>query len=186
MSDIKSTLSKGKDRMQASIEHLQAELAKVRAGKASPAILEGLRVDYYGTPTPVNQVATVSVADARTLTVQPYERNMIGPIERSIKDSNLGLSPQNDGILIRLVLPVLTEERRKQLFKQAKEAGEEAKVAIRNIRREVNDQLKKLQKDGEPEDAVKAAEAETQKTTDSFIAKVDTLLDAKEKDIMTV
>jgi ribosome recycling factor len=172
--------------MKRAVEHLESELTKVRAGKASPAVLENIKIDYYGTPTAVPQVATVNILDARTLSVQPYENKHIPAIEKAIKEANIGVNPQNDGIQIRLVLPTMTEERRKALVKSAKELGEEAKVAVRNLRRDHNEQLKKLKADGESEDAIKAAETTTQKITDENVTKIDALLSAKEQEIMAV
>lgn len=172
--------------MDHSIEHLQHELLKVRTGKASPAMLQGVMVSYYGTPTPLAQVANVGVADARTITIQPWEKSMIGPIERGIMEANLGFNPQNDGELIRIGIPMLTEERRKDLVKMAKALGEDAKVAIRNIRRDGMEAVKKAVKDGYPEDAGKRKETEIQGLTDKHIAKVDELIASKEKDILTV
>ncbi len=187
MEQLKKITATSREGMQKSLEHLETELQKIRAGKANPAILDGVRVDYYGTPTPLRQVATVLAADAKTLTIQPYERNLIPAIEKAIKEENLGLNPQNDGILIRITLPTLTEDRRKQLVKQAKEMGEEAKVAIRNVRRDQNEALKKLGKgDGIPEDAIKATEAEVQKITDGYVKQVDDVLKNKEAEIMKV
>jgi ribosome recycling factor len=143
-----------------------------------------VKIDYYGTPTPISQAATISVVDARTLSIQPYEKKHIGPIEKAIMDANLGVNPQNDGIVIRVVLPMLTEERRKQLVKQAKEIAEEARVAVRNLRREHNEQIKKLSKSGVSEDEIKTAENDIQKVTDRYIAEIDKLFAAKEADIM--
>lgn len=184
--NIKLILDETKDLMDKSIHHLEAELTKVRAGKASPLMLEGLKVDYYGSPTPINQVANVSVPEARTLVIQPYEKNMLGPIEKAIKEANLGVNPQNDGTLIRLAIPPLSEERRKQLVKQSKDEGEKAKVAIRNVRRDHNETIKGLKKDGVSEDEIKNGETEIQKLTDSYVAKVDEVIRRKEGEIMTV
>ncbi len=179
------TLVKAADAaMKKSVEHFEHELTKVRAGKASPVIFDNVKIDYYGTPTPIGQAATISVVDARTLTIQPFEKKHIAPIEKAIMEANLGVNPQNDGIVIRVVLPMLTEERRKQLVKQAKEIAEEARVAIRNLRREHNEQLKKLSKSGVSEDEIKAAENEVQKSTDKYIAEVEKIFAAKEADIM--
>lgn len=172
--------------MRKAISHLEAELVKVRAGKANPNLVEGIVIDYYGTPTPINQAANVSVADARTLTIQPWERNMLQPIERAIINANIGVTPQNDGLLIRLFMPPLTEERRRELVKKAHGEGEQSKVAIRSIRRDSMEQIKKLQKNGMSEDACKDAEDEVQQLTDRYIALVDKHLAAKEKEIMTV
>lgn len=172
--------------MDKAINHLEAELIKVRAGKANPNLVDGLVVDYYGTPTPISQVGNVTVADARTLSIQPWERNMLQPIERAIINANIGVTPQNDGVIIRLFMPPLTEERRKELVKRAQSEGEHSKVAIRNIRRDAIEKVKKLQKNGLSEDASKDAEKDIQDMTDKFIALVDKHLAAKEKEIMTV
>lgn len=172
--------------MDKCIEHFGQELAKIRAGKASPMMIDSLQVDYYGSMMPLNQVANVSAPDARTLTIQPFEQKMIPPIERVIIDSNLGYNPQNDGVLIRINLPVMTEERRKQLVKQVKDETEQARVALRNIRRDSNEQFKKLNKAGLSDDEAKAGEAEIQKLTDKFNAQIDTLTAQKEQEVMTV
>jgi ribosome recycling factor len=172
--------------MGKAIDHLETELLKIRAGKASPQMLDGIVVDYYGSLTPLSQVANVSAIDARTLTIQPWEKNMLQPIERAIINSNLGINPQNDGVLIRMFLPPLTEERRKELVKRANGEGEHSKVAIRNIRRDAIEQIKKLQKDGLSEDAAKDAEKDVQESTDKHIALVDKHLGTKEKEIMSV
>jgi ribosome recycling factor len=172
--------------MEKAISHLESELVRVRAGKANPNLVDGLTVDYYGAPTLLNQVANVSVADARTLTIQPWEKNMLQPIERAIIAANLGVTPQNDGAIIRLFMPPLTEERRKELVKKAHSEGEIGKVAIRSIRRDAMEQVKKLQKNGLSEDICKDAEKEIQELTDRYSALVDKHLAAKEKEIMTV
>lgn len=179
-------LAETEDLMQKAISHLEAELVKIRAGKANPAMLDGIFVDYYGNPTSVNQVANVSTMDARTISVQPWEKNMLQPIERAIIAANLGINPQNDGNVIRLFLPPLTEERRKELVKRSNGEGEHAKVAIRNIRREAIEQVKKLQKDGLSEDASKDAEDDAQELTNKYIALIEKHLGAKEKEIMVV
>lgn len=179
-------LDEAKDMMEKAIKHFGSELTKIRAGKASPAMLEGITIDYYGVTTPLNQAATVSTPDARTLMIRPFERKIIGDIERAIINSELGLNPQNDGEQIRLNLPPLTEERRRDLVKQAKGESEGGKVRVRNIRKEINEGLRKLQKDGASEDDIKRAEEKVQQLTDSYITKVDQLLEAKEKEIMTV
>lgn len=184
--DLRKIESNTTDLMQKAIVHLESELAKVRAGKATPGIIDGLVVDYYGNPTPINQVGNITVADARTLVIQPWEKNMLQPIERSIIASNIGLNPQNDGLVIRLFLPPLTEERRRELVKKSQGEGEHSKVAIRNIRRDSMEQIKKLQKNGLSEDICKDAEKTVQETTDRFIELVDKYLAAKEKEIMTV
>src|SRR5579872_1682443 len=184
--DVTLILDDAQDSMQKAINHLETELIKIRAGKASPQMLEGLTVDYYGSPTPLNQVGNVSVMDARTLTIQPWEKNMLQPIERSIIAANLGVTPQNDGNIIRLFMPPLTEERRKEFVKRANGEGEQSKVAIRSIRRDSIEQIKKLQKDGLSEDAAKDAEKSMQELTDKFISLVEKHLASKEKEIMAV
>lgn len=172
--------------MKKAINHLETELAKIRAGKANPQILDGIFVDYYGASTALNQVANVTVPDARTLSIQPWEKNMLGPIEKAIIASNIGLNPQNDGNYIRLFLPPLTEERRKELVKRVNNEGEQAKVSVRSIRRESIEQIKKEQKDGLSEDVAKDGEARVQGVTDKFIALVDQHCKDKEKEIMTI
>lgn len=186
MDEIKKIMDLLAEQMNKTISHLENELLKVRAGKASPSMLDGLFVDYYGTPTPLNQVAAVNTPDARTLVVQPWEKAMIKPIEKSIIDANLGFAPQNDGQMIRINIPPQSEDRRKDLVKKAKAEGEHAKVGIRTLRKDANDSIKKAQKAGLPEDICKDAEDKVQKLTDSFIAKVDKHLEVKEKEIMTV
>lgn len=172
--------------MDKAISHLEVELIKVRAGKANPNIVDGIVVDYYGTPTPISQVGNITVADARTLNIQPWEKNMLQPIERAIINANIGINPQNDGNIIRLFMPPLTEERRRELVKRAQGEGEHSKVAIRNIRRDAMEQVKKLQKNGLSEDVAKDAEKNIQEMTDKYITLVDKHLAAKEKEIMTV
>jgi ribosome recycling factor len=172
--------------MNKALNHLEAELVKIRAGKANPTMLDGIMADYYGNPTAINQVANISVLDARTISVQPWEKNMLQVIERAITMANIGINPQNDGTVIRLFLPPLTEERRKELVKRCNGEGEQAKVAIRNIRRENIEAIKKLQKEGLSEDICKDAEKGVQDTTDKFIALVEKHLAAKEKEIMAV
>ena len=184
--DVVLTLELAEDSMKKAINHLEAELTKIRAGKANPQMLDGIVVDYYGSPTPINQVGNISVMDARTLTIQPWEKNMLQPIERAIIASNIGINPQNDGNQIRLFLPPLTEERRRDLVKRSHGEGEHAKVAIRNIRRDAIESIKKAQKNGLSEDAAKDAEADAQEMTDKYIALVDRHLASKEKDIMAV
>lgn len=184
--DLNLILEDATDSMQKAISHLEAELTKIRAGKANPVILDGITVDYYGAPTALNQVANVSVADARTLTIQPWEKNMLQPIERAIIAANIGLNPQSDGIIIRLFLPPLTEERRKELVKKVNGEGEHAKVAVRNIRRDAIEAIKKLQKDGLSEDSAKDSEADVQELTDRYIATVDKHCAQKDKEIMAI
>ncbi len=183
---VKKQLEEAKENMSKAVDHVEQELTKIRAGKASPQMLDGIHVDYYGSPTPLSQVANVNTPDARTIVVQPWEKSLIPAIEKAITDANLGINPQNDGIVIRLSVPPLTEERRKDLVKKVKAEGEAGKVAIRNIRKDVNEKIKKLQKEGVSEDEAKTGESEVQKLTDSFILKVDKHIELKEKDIMTV
>ena len=184
--EVLLTLEMAEDSMQKAISHLEVELTKIRAGKANPQMLDGIVVDYYGTPTPINQVGNISIMDARTISIQPWEKNMLQPIERAIIASNIGINPQNDGNIIRLFLPPLTEERRRDLVKRAQGEGEHSKVAIRNIRRDAIENIKKAQKNGLSEDAAKDAETNIQVVTDRYIALVEKHLGSKEKDIMSV
>jgi ribosome recycling factor len=172
--------------MHKALNHLEAELVKIRAGKANPSILDGIMADYYGNPTAINQIANISVLDARTISVQPWEKNMLQAIERAITMANIGINPQNDGNIIRLFLPPLTEERRKELVKRCNAEGEHAKVAVRNIRRDGIEAIKKLQKEGLSEDISKDAEKDAQETTDKYISLIEKHLAAKEKEIMAV
>ncbi len=184
--EISTIVDSAEDLMKKAIVHLESELQKIRAGKANPQMLDSLMVDYYGSPVAINQVANVSVLDARTLSIQPWEKNMLQPIERSIMMANLGITPQNDGVIIRLFLPPLTEDRRKDLVKRCQAEGEQSKVAIRSIRRDAIESIKKLQKNGLSEDASKDAETEAQNLTDRFIVIIDKTLAGKEKEIMAV
>jgi len=186
LEELELIMEDAESSMQKAIAYLEAELIKIRAGKATPSMLDGISVDYYGSPTPVNQVANISVLDARTISIQPWEKNMLAPIERAILQANIGITPQNDGVQIRLFLPPLTEERRRELFKKASAEGEHSKVAIRNIRRDSIEHIKKLQKDGLSEDAAKDAEKDIQTMTDKYISLVDKHLVAKEKEMMAV
>jgi ribosome recycling factor len=186
MADISAILTETRDHMQKAIAHLEAELVKIRAGRANPQMLDGLVVDYYGSPTPINQVGNITVMDARTIVIQPWEKNMLQPIERSIIAANIGITPQNDGVQIRLFLPPLTEERRKELVKKVNSEGEHSKVAIRSIRRDSIEKIKKLQKDGLSEDAAKDAEDDVQDITNKHIVQIDKHLEAKDKEIMSV
>lgn len=179
-------LDAAEEKMQKAVDHLAEALLGIRAGKASPNILKGVMVDYYGTQTPVSQVASVTVPDAKTVLIQPWERNMIPVIEKAILVANIGLTPSNNGEHIRLSIPALTEERRKELVKQVKGEGETAKVSLRNARREAVDAFKAAQKNGMPEDMAKDGEADAQKLTDRFGKMVDDALAEKEKEIMTV
>lgn len=187
MSDeVKMALEEASEAMSKAIEHLDFELAKIRAGKATPSMLDSVKVDYYGTPTPMKNIANVSTPDARTITVQAWEKNMLGAISQAIMEANLGLNPQNNGEVVIINVPMLTEERRKDLMKRAHAEGEHARVGIRNSRKEAIDFIKTAQKDGLPEDEAKAGEAKVQELTDKFNRKVDEVLSAKDKDIMTV
>ena len=182
----KEILSGAKDKMSAAVNHLDEELKTYRAGKANPLVFNNVMVDYYGSPTPIPQVASVTTPDAKTLMLQPWEKKMIPAIEKAIIDANLGFTPSNNGESIRCTVPALTEERRKELLKKAKAAGETAKVSVRNARRDAIELLKKANKDGMPEDLQKEYEQLVQKETDAFTKKVDELVAAKEKEMMTV
>ncbi|WDF55153.1 ribosome recycling factor [Mucilaginibacter sp. KACC 22063] len=183
---IKKQLNDAKALMDKAIDHTDNELSKIRAGKASPSMLDGISVDYYGTPTPLSQVGNVNTPDARTIIVQPWEKSLLTAIEKAIKEADLGINPQNDGVVIRLNVPPLTEERRRDLVKKVKAEAENGKVAVRNIRKDTNAKIQKLKSEGVSEDEIKTGEGEVQKLTDSYIVKVDKLTEAKEKDIMTV
>jgi ribosome recycling factor len=183
----KSVIANTKDRMAKAIQAYSRELASVRAGRASASLLDRITVDYYGAPTPVNQLAGISVPEARLLVIQPYDRSVLGDIEKAILKSDLGLNPSNDGTIIRIMIPQLTEERRKDLVKVVKKESEEAKIAIRNIRRDANDDLKKLEKSGDiTEDAQRGYSDDIQKLTDDHIAKIDQITKDKEKEILEV
>jgi ribosome recycling factor len=184
--EVQFYIDEAQEGMDKAIHHLQVELAKIRAGKASTAMLDGIKAEYYGALTPLSQIASVNTPDARTLVIQPWEKSALSAIEKAIINSNLGLNPSNDGTMIRINVPPLTEERRRELVKRTKGEGETAKVSVRNIRRDANEAIKKLQKDGVPEDMVKDGEAKVQQITDKYIAKVDEVLAVKEKEIMTV
>ena len=184
--DISQIVATADDHMKKAITHLETELIKIRAGKATPQILDGIVVDYYGSPTAINQVGNINVMDARTLSIQPWEKNMLQPIERAIIAANIGINPQNDGSQIRLFLPPLTEERRRELVKKCQVEGEHSRVAIRNIRRDAIEHIKRLQKNGLSEDIAKDAETNVQNITDRFITTVDKHLTSKEKEIMSV
>lgn len=183
---INLQLEDAKEQMQKAIGRTEGELTKVRAGKALPSMLDGIFIDYYGTATPLAQVGTINTPDARTIVVQPWEKNLLATIEKAIIDSNIGLNPQNDGNVIRLNIPPLTEERRKDLVKKVREESEKGRVAIRNIRKDANESIKKLKNDGVSEDEIKVGEAEVQKLTDAHITLVDQVTEVKEKDIMTI
>jgi ribosome recycling factor len=184
--EISKCLQTSKDGMGVVLTFFDKELQKIRAGKASPQMLEGLKVDYYGNPTPLEQIGNISTPDARQIVIQPWERNMLPVIEKTILAANLGFTPQNNGEFIRIVVPTPTEERRKELVKKAKQETEQAKVNIRNLRRTANEIGKKLKDSGISEDEVKKLESDVQKATDEFIGKIDKMMDTKEKEVMTI
>ena len=186
MEEIDFILDSTKESMNGSIAHLEKEFLNIRAGKASPAMLGGVMVDYYGSQTPLSQVANINTPDARTITVQPWEKSMLQPIEKAIMVANIGFNPMNNGDNIIISVPPLTEERRRDLVKQAKSEAEDAKISIRNARKDANTDIKKLEKDGMSEDVCKSAEDEVQEITNSYIKKVDELLSHKEAEIMKV
>lgn len=186
MADIKEFEKKAEGKMQGAVEFLEESLAHIRAGKANPRILDGIKLDYYGTLSPLSGVASINTPDAKTIVIQPWEKKMLSEIERAIINSDLGLNPNNDGEVIRLSIPPLTEERRKDLVKQSKQEAEDAKISVRNARRDAIEAIKKSVKDGTPEDVAKDGEASVQKLHDKYIKQVDDLFAAKEKEIMTV
>ena len=184
---MKEKKKKAEERMNRRVDHMRKEFAEIRAGRANPAVLDKVKVDYYGSPTPVNQLAAVSVTEARTLTIQPWDTSLLRNIEKAIQKSDIGINPNNDGSVIRLVFPILTEERRKELSKDVKKKGEAAKVAIRNIRRDGADMLKKMEKASEiTEDDLEDGNKKLQKLTDKNIERVDKAVEVKTKEIMTV
>lgn len=184
--DVQLVIDTAEEAMSKSLSYLEDELLKIRAGKASTTMLDGVMVEYYGTMTPLTQVANLNTPDAKTIRVQPWEKNMLDPIEKAITYANLGLNPQNNGEIIMIAVPPLTEERRRDLVKRTKAEAEDARVSIRNARKDANDEIKKLQKEGLSEDQAKDAEEEIQKLTDTYNKKIDTELERKEKDIMTI
>ena len=184
--DTKTIMNEATDRMKRTVGHLDDELLNIRAGKASTNVLNSVFVDYYGSQTPVSGVASVNVPDARTILIQPWDKNMIRPIEKAIIDSNIGLTPSNNGETIRLTIPPLTEERRKELVKQVKGVGENARISLRNARRDAVESFKKAQKEGMPEDESKDGETRAQKLLEKYSKQLDALMEAKEKEIMTV
>lgn len=186
MEEIDFILDSTKESMEGSLSHLEKEFLNIRAGKASPAMLGGVKVDYYGAATPLSQVANVNTPDARTITITPWEKSMLQPIEKAIMIANLGFNPMNNGENIIINVPALTEERRRDLVKQAKSEAEDAKVGVRNARKDANNDIKKLEKDGMSEDICKSAEEDVQKLTDSYIKKIDELFVHKEAEIMKV
>jgi len=186
MSIIKNFEQQAEEKMLHSVRYLEEVLSRIRAGKANVHILDGIKVEYYGSPTPLSNVATISTPDAKTITVLPWDKNMMKPVEKAILNSDVGITPENNGEIIRLGIPPLTEERRKQLVKQSKTEAENAKVGVRNARRDANEGIKKAVKDGAPEDEGDESEATIQKLHDKYIKKIDEVLAAKEKEIMTV
>jgi len=184
--EVQMVYEMAKENMEKAIEHLDNELMRIRAGKANVHILDGVMVDYYGTPTPLNQVSNISTPDAKTIMIQPWEKSMIETIEKALMVSNVGITPGNNGEVIRLIIPQLTEERRIDLVKQVKNEGENARVSVRNARREANDEYKSMQKDGLSEDETKTAEDNIQKLTDEFTDQVEKIVEAKDQDIMTI
>ena len=184
--EVQMYLEETEDKMQSSISHLEMQLAKIRAGKANPSMLDSITVDYYGTETPLAQVANVNTPDPKTILIQPWEKNLLGVIDKAILAANIGLTPMNNGEVIHISIPPLTEERRIQLVKQAKIEGEDTKVGIRNTRKWANDEFKQLQKEGLSEDNQKDAELEGQRLTDDYSKKVEELIELKEKDILTI
>jgi len=179
-------LEEAKESMQNAMVHLERELQKIRAGKANPQMLEGVKIDYYGVITPIEQTANISTPDARQIIVQPWDKSVLGLIDKAIQAANLGFNPKNEGEILRIQVPPLTEERRRDLFKRAKTEAENARITIRTIRRNANETAKKLKKDGVPEDEIDKLEESIQKLTDDYITLIDKILDTKEKDIMTV
>ena len=184
--EIELIIEETEDRMNKALEHLEHELARLRAGRSNPALLDGVSVDYYGVNSPLNQVSNINTPDAKTIMIQPWEKNMLGTIEKAIMAANIGLTPVNNGEVIRINIPPLTEERRHQLVKQVRNEGETAKISIRNARKWANDELKRLLKEGLPEDLEKNAADKVQEITNSFNSKVDKVMAVKEKDVMTV
>lgn len=184
--EIQIIMEETQEKMGNTLSHLESELSKLRAGKATPALLDGITVDYYGVNTPLTQVSNVNTPDAKSIVVQPWEKNMLDPIEKAILAANIGLTPMNNGEVIRINVPPLTEERRIQLVKMVRSEGENAKISIRNSRKWANDELKKLLKEGLSEDLEKDAEGTVQEHTDKYASKVDEIIETKEKDIMTV
>lgn len=186
MSSVNAIIDQLKDNLEKNLDHTKIEFKRIRAGKASPDMLDGVFVEYYGASTPISQVANVNTPDARSINIQPWDKSLINAIEKAIINSNLGFAPQNDGEYIRINLPPITEERRKELVKRAKAESESSKVGIRNLRKEANEKIRKLKADGVSEDEMAAGEDRVQKLIDSFIAKTEELLVDKEKEIMTV
>ena len=184
--EIDLIIEETRDRMEKALDHLEHELARLRAGRATPALLDGITVDYYGVNSPLSQVSNINTPDPKTILIQPWEKNMLGTIEKAIMAANIGLTPVNNGEVIRINIPPLTEERRHQLVKQVRTEGETAKISLRNARKWANDELKSLLKSGLPEDLEKIAVEDVQEMTNTFSAKVDKVMATKEKDVMTV
>ncbi|CAM4286439.1 ribosome recycling factor [Cytophagaceae bacterium 50C-KIRBA] len=186
MEELEFYIEAGQETMEGAIKHLNIELSKIRAGKASTSMLDGLMIEYYGVPTPITGASSITTPDARTIAIKPFEKNIFSEIEKAIRNSNLGLNPMNDGELIRLSIPPLTEERRRDLVKRVKQEIETAKINIRNARQDANNSIKKLKGEGVAEDDIKASEDRIQKLTDAFVSKIDQIFLDKEKDIMSV
>jgi ribosome recycling factor len=184
--DVELILEETKDRMEKALDHLEHELARLRAGRSNPALLDGVTVDYYGVISPLSQVSNINTPDAKTILIQPWEKNMLGTIEKAIMAANIGLTPVNNGEVIRIGIPPLTEERRHQIVKQVRNEGETAKISVRNARKWANDELKQLLKDGLPEDMEKEAADKVQEMTHVYNGKIDKVVSLKEKDVMTV
>lgn len=184
--EIELIIEEAKDRMVKAVEHLEHELARLRAGRANPALLDGITVDYYGVNSPLSQVSNINTPDPKTILIQPWEKNMLGTIEKAIMAANIGLTPMNNGEVIRISIPPLTEERRHQLVKQVRNEGETAKISLRNARKWANDELKRLLKEGLPEDMEKVSSENIQELTHDYSVKVDKVMAVKEKEVMTV
>lgn len=184
--EIELILEDAKEQMFKALEHMETELTKIRTGKATPSMLDPVFIDYYGINTPLNQAATISIPDARTIMVKPWEKGILGDIEKAIHAANIGLNPMNDGETIRINIPPLTEERRHSLVKQAKQVGEQTKISVRNVRRDSNEEVKKLEKEGLSEDQAKSATDKVQELTDEYTTKIENHLKRKEEDIMKV
>ena len=184
---MKTVIKNTEDKMKKSVSHLETEFSEIRAGRANPAVLDKVRIDYYGSPTPVNQIASISVTEARTLTIQPWDKTLLRAIEKAIQTSDIGINPQNDGKIIRMIFPPLTEERRKEIVKDIAKMGEDTKIAVRSIRREAMEKLKAMKKKGEiTEDDLKHGEKKIQDKTDSHIKNIDKLTEKKQKQIMEI
>lgn len=186
MEDVKKQIDLAEDAMAHAVDHLDKELSHIKAGKAHTSMVDGVQVDYYGSHVPIAQVANLSTGDARTILIKPWEKNMLHTIERALLAANLGITPQNDGETIRLTIPILTEQRRKDLVKQVKNYGEDSKVGVRNARKKANEELKKLTKSGLSEDELKSAENKVQVLTDKYVADIEKIVSAKEKELLTI